>query len=190
MIVLNRRDQGFLHAQLERSRHAEVTYAEVGGTRWSDLPAGYRHDQSRLRLGHGEIAWTLAKDAIRQWKAHDHAGITLTPAGIEPEEGTTLLASRSLGPVAMVAPCRIVYVTDEPSRFGFAYGTLPGHPEKGEEAFHVFSNDQGTVWAEIVAFSRPDDLPARLAGPIGRRIQVAVTRRYFAGILGHVAAAT
>lgn len=143
MIVLNSRRQTFLHEQLGRSRRDEVTYTEVGGTRWSDLPAGYRHDQSRLRLGHDEIAWRLAKDAIRQWKAHEHVGITLTPADTELHEGTTVLASRNLGPVAIVAPCRIIYVTDEPSRFGFAYGTLPGHPEKGEEAFHVFLNDQG-----------------------------------------------
>lgn len=189
MIVVSRRTRAFLPAQLERSRHDEVTYPEVGGTRWPDLPAGYRHDRSRLRLGHDERAWELAKEAIRQWRAHDRAGITLTPAGIELKEGATVLTCRSLGPVTIVAPCRIIYVTDQPSRFGFAYGTLPGHPEKGEEAFHVFLNEHGTVWAEITAFSRPDEPAARLAGPIGRRIQAAATRRYLEGILRHVAGA-
>ena len=27
------------------------------------------------------------------------------------------------------APCRVVYVVDEPDVRGFGYGTLPGHPE-------------------------------------------------------------
>jgi uncharacterized protein (UPF0548 family) len=88
--------------------------------------------------------------------------------------------------MTVVAPCRLVYVTDEPSRFGFAYGTLPGHPEKGEEAFHVVLGGDGAVSAEIVAFSRPNDLPTRLAGPVGRAIQVVATRRYLDGIGDHV----
>ena len=36
--------------------------------------------------------------------------------------------------------CRIVYVVDESgpiSKFGFAYGTLPGHVESGEERFLI-----------------------------------------------------
>jgi NAD(P)-dependent dehydrogenase (short-subunit alcohol dehydrogenase family) len=37
--------------------------------------------------------------------------------------------------VNAVAPCRVVYVTEEARRFSFAYGTLPGHPEQGEVAF-------------------------------------------------------
>jgi len=103
------------------------------------------------------------------------------------QEGTTVLASLTLGLAIVVAPCRVVYVTDEATRFGFAYGTLPGHPERGEEAFHVVIEDDGTGTAEIIAFSRPGDLAARLAGPIAREIQKAVTRRYLAGIRGHVA---
>ena len=93
----------------------------------------------------------------------------------------------TLGPATVVAPCRVVYATEEPTRFGFAYGTLPGHPERGEEACAVVIDDDGTVTAEIIAFSRPGDLAARLGGPIARQIQKAVTRRYLAGIRGHVA---
>ena len=77
-------------------------------------------------------------------------------------------------------------MTDEPQRFGFAYGTLPGHPEVGEEAFHVVLDDDATVSAEIVAFSRPGDLLTRLAGPVARGAQKAVTRRYLAGIQRYV----
>jgi uncharacterized protein (UPF0548 family) len=60
-------------------------------------------------------------------------------------------------------------VVDEPHRFGFAYGTLPGHPESGEEAFVIDDTDQGVVF-QIVAFSRPAAALARLGTPVSRRI--------------------
>lgn len=61
---------------------------------------------------------------------------------------------------------------------GFAYGTLPGHPEVGEESF-VFSRglDGRTVF-EITAFSRPAGLVARVGAPIARAVQNAVTDEY------------
>ena len=176
--------------QLARSREQEVTYPEVGLTRSSTLPAGYHHDRVGLRIGQGELDWERAKGAIRLWKAHAHAGIAITPADAPIQEGTTVVASRTFGPVTILAPCRIVYVTDEATRFGFGYGTLPGHPERGEEAFHVILGDDGTVRAEIVAFSRPDDLPTKLAGPLARKIQKAATRRYLRGIAKHVTETT
>ena len=58
-----------------------------------------------------------------------------------------------LGPLALSAPVRVVYVIDGPDRRGFAYGTLPGHPESGEEAFLVERRPDGTVWCRITAFS-------------------------------------
>ena len=186
MILLGPYRETLVKAQLERSKREELTYPEVGFTRLSALPAGYRHDRLTLQVGRGDIDWERAKDAIRGWKGHTHAGITLTPFDAPLHESTTVIVSRTLGPVTILAPCRVVYVTDEESRFGFAYGTLPGHPERGEEAFHVILGDDGTVTAEIIAFSRPDDLPTRLAGPIAREIQKAVTRRYLEGIEGHL----
>ena len=67
---------------------------------------------------------------------------------------------------------------DEPSRAGFAYGTLPGHPEQGEEAFVVRLMDDGVVRFDVVAFSRPGSTLTRLAGPIGRVAQSVALRGY------------
>ena len=39
------------------------------------------------------------------------------------------------GTVWATLPCRVIYVDEDPGRFAFAYGTLPGHPERGEVAF-------------------------------------------------------
>ena len=64
---------------------------------------------------------------------------------------------------------RIVYVTDEPHRFGFAYGTLPAHPEQGEEAFHIETDSHGMVRFVVTAFSRPRHSLARIGSPVARR---------------------
>ena len=80
--------------------------------------------------------------------------------------------------MALAAPCRIVGVIDEPTRWGFAYGTLPGHPEQGEEAFIVSMSADETVCFEIIAFSRPGDSLVRLSGPMGRSLQGGGTKGY------------
>jgi uncharacterized protein (UPF0548 family) len=65
---------------------------------------------------------------------------------------------------------------------GFAYGTLPGHPERGEEAFLVRRHHGAAVTFTITAFSRPASALARAAGPVGRGIQRRITGRYLSAI--------
>jgi uncharacterized protein (UPF0548 family) len=76
--------------------------------------------------------------------------------------------------------CRIVYLVDEPGpvqRYGFAYGTLPEHAESGEERFTVEWHEQDdAVWYDILAFSRPQQLLARLGYPLTRRLQKRFAR--------------
>jgi len=82
----------------------------------------------------------------------------------------------------VTAPARVVYVIDEPRRKGFAYGTLPGHPESGEEAFIVELDDDGSVWLRLRAFSRPASLFWWLGYPVLRIVQEFYTRRYGASL--------
>jgi uncharacterized protein (UPF0548 family) len=77
-----------------------------------------------------------------------------------------------------MAPCRVVYRVDEADSQGFAYGTLPGHPERGEEAFIVQLRPDGDVRLVIRAFSRPASALARAGGPLTRKAQAVVTDRY------------
>ena len=55
-------------------------------------------------------------------------------------------------------------------KYGFAYGTLPDHGERGEERFMVEFNADQTVWYDLYAFSRPSTI-ARLAYPFTRVLQ-------------------
>ena len=62
-------------------------------------------------------------------------------------------------------------------RFGFAYGTLPEHAESGEERFTVeWHEADDAVWYDILAFSRPHQLLARLGKPVARRLQKRFAR--------------
>ncbi len=57
-------------------------------------------------------------------------------------------------------------------------GTLPGHPERGEEAFVVSRGPDAAVTFTVTAFSRPASALAMLAGPLGRAVQSRITGRY------------
>jgi len=48
--------------------------------------------------------------------------------------GTVVLRRWGLGPLSLRIPCRVLEVVDEPERQGLGYGTLPGHPETGQES--------------------------------------------------------
>jgi uncharacterized protein (UPF0548 family) len=68
-------------------------------------------------------------------------------------------------------PARIVYTMDEPNRLGFAYGTLEDHGESGEERFMVERDANGDVFYDLMAFSRPNHLLAKLGYPVVRMLQ-------------------
>jgi uncharacterized protein (UPF0548 family) len=92
------------------------------------------------------------------------------------------------GPFLVVVPNRIVAVVDEPRRFAFAYGTLPGHPERGEESFDVEHLPDATVRATIRVQAGPGTLAGRAGAPIVRRLQSAALRAYLDAIACHVTA--
>ena len=76
--------------------------------------------------------------------------------------------------------CRIVSVIDEfaaTSRYGFVYGTLPGHVECGEERFQVeWNRNDDSVWYDILAFSQPNDFLARMGYRIVRKLEKKFAR--------------
>ena len=82
------------------------------------------------------------------------------------------------GPITVVAPNRIVSVVDEPRRWGFAYGTLPGHPEVGEEAFVVEYRADDSVVVHIIAIAHAAFPGARLLQPLLVPVQRYFARRY------------
>ena len=86
------------------------------------------------------------------------------------------------GPVTMLAPTRVVEVVDRPDRFGFAYGTLPGHPYSGEERFSVDLHPDGRVRITVAVDARAANPVAWLASPIGTWAQRRALRGYLDGL--------
>jgi uncharacterized protein (UPF0548 family) len=158
---------------LSSQKDLPFSYAEVGSSR-EKIPGGYTFDHNRVLLGTGRTVFDRAVSAVKQWKMFDMPWIDLcwpdTP--IEPGATVAVLVSH-LGFWSLNA-CRIVYVIVEHGgveKYGFAYGTLPGHAAIGEERFTVeFDKNDGAVWYDILAFSRPKAL-SRLAYPFTRSLQ-------------------
>jgi uncharacterized protein (UPF0548 family) len=82
-------------------------------------------------------------------------------------------------------PARVVYIVEDSAilagqridRFGFAYGTLPDHPERGEERFLVeWNRDDDSVHYDLLAVSQPRHWLARLGYPYTRRQQARFRR--------------
>ena len=151
----------------------DLTYPEHGATRGT-LPSGYHHMEHRARLGTGRAVFERGAAALMSWEMHRAAGLRVTAEG-DARPGERVVSRIAPG---IAAPCRVVYVIDEPSRRGFAYGTLPGHPESGEEAFIVEIDQSAEVWFTVRAFTRPGTLLARLSGPFGRGAQRLMAGRY------------
>jgi uncharacterized protein (UPF0548 family) len=170
---------------LERASGEQPTYDELGATRGDALPRGFRHDHHELRVG-GSSAFERAKEGLSRWEAHAGAGARVFP-GTTVADGDTVLVLLGSGPLQVIAPCRVVYVIDERERFGLAYGTLPGHPESGEESFVVQRNADGSTVFRITAFSRPATMVTRLGAPLTRSVQLRVTRRYLEALARYVA---
>lgn len=164
---------------LERQARRSFSYEEVRQTR-STPPAGYVCDHNRVCLGIGETIFNAAVAALESWRmfpgewveAHaDHAPIAT---------GTNVaVVAKEYGVWSMLA-CRVVYRIDEVGpvrRVGFAYGTLEGHFAKGEERFLIeWNRDDDTVWYDLLAFSKPRALWARLLYPLVRRTQKRFAR--------------
>jgi uncharacterized protein (UPF0548 family) len=171
---------------LEVSRTAQPTYQHIGATLGGACPEGFHHDRYESVLGHGSDAFGRAVTGLKTWEAHRVPGVRVFPREQVIQAGVTVVVTLGTPVLALAAPCRIVRVIDAQTRWGFAYGTLPGHPEQGEEAFVVSISPDEIVRFEIVAFSRPGDPFVRLSGVIGRGVQKAGTTTYLRALRSYV----
>jgi uncharacterized protein (UPF0548 family) len=125
----------FIDAQ-KKQRHS---YPEVGASR-GEAPSGYTIDHNRIQLGQGVTDFERARNAIRQWKMFAMPWVQLCWPDTPVESNATVaVLIRHLGFWSLNA-ARIVYVLEDrgaTQKYGFAYGTLAGHAERGEERFSV-----------------------------------------------------
>jgi uncharacterized protein (UPF0548 family) len=163
-----------IEAFIDSQKESVFAYPEVGATQRAP-PAGYRNDHNRIRLGEGSEIYARACRALTAWKQFDLGWIELRRANTPIAVGATVaVLAHHLGFWSLNA-ARIVYVIEEETdrrRFGFAYGTLPDHAERGEERFSIEWNPiDDSVWYDILAFSRPNKLAPKLGYPLTRMFQ-------------------
>ena len=172
-----------LEALLRRSLTATPTYPQVAATRpavltGAPMPEGYHHLRYQRLIGTGQAAFEAAGACVLAWGTHRGVGFDLRASGPRALEGATVAFGIGRGPLALLASCRVVWSIDTAERCGFGYGTLPGHPETGEEAFVVSRDSAGRVWVEIVAFSNRGRWYSRLGAPVVPVLQRVAVAAY------------
>jgi uncharacterized protein (UPF0548 family) len=155
---------------------AAPSFPFVGATRVARPPEGYYGDRQRLRIGWGEGAFHRAARALRAWSMFATEWTRVYPEDSPLEAGADVLVLVRLGALWTIHPARIVELIEEETekhrRFGFAYATLPGHALVGEERFVIEQvKEDNSVWYELLAYSRPAWMLARLAPPLVRMWQ-------------------
>jgi uncharacterized protein (UPF0548 family) len=163
----------------ERLCAAPLTYDAVGATA-ATRPDGYRLVNASRILGRRDFS-AAAEDLLTR-RVHQRAGLRVFASGPRAEQGAVVEMRFGIGRLALRIPCRVIYVVSEPNRQGFAYGTLPGHPESGEELFLLQRHADGAISFTISAFSRPASIPARVGGPVTRWLQDVMTGRYLGAL--------
>lgn len=162
-------------------RAAAPSYSHVGSTLRTRKVPGVRRLEAQAVVGIGEDEFARVRAELRAWRPQRSLAATVTPDDVAPDLGETVLLGLGLGPVRLVVPNRIVAVIDESDRYGYAYGTLPGHPERGEELFLLDLHHDGSVVLTIRTDSEPAEALRRLARLI-RPLQRAAIHRYLSAV--------
>lgn len=143
-------------------------------------PPGYTRDHHRIKLGEGADAFRRAVEALRRWEMFNIGWLQLCWPDAPIEIGATVAVLADLGCFWSLNACRIARVFDEDGdvrRYGFAYGTLPDHVERGQESFIIeWHSKDDSVWYDLSAYSRPNHLLAKLGYPVTRALQKRFTR--------------
>jgi uncharacterized protein (UPF0548 family) len=178
MLSLRPPSRAFLESLREQQRHAAFTYANVGATRTGAVITGFKTDTYSVHVGRGQAVFQAAKRMLEGWQIHQARGLQLCTDGHNLEtQQTVVLVARVLF-VNVMCACRVTYIINEARAFGFAYGTLPAHPECGEERFLVEWLENDEVRFSLFSFSKPSSLLFWLAYPVGRLLQRVYSHRY------------
>jgi uncharacterized protein (UPF0548 family) len=168
---------------------------------------GWNIDRARVLLGSGEGAFRKARGAIEAWEMFPREVATICwPEACRgphasredvhhaerdeyyaPREGLLAAVVYWAGPLGLwiLFPTRVVYVLDggihregrQIEQFGFSYGTLADHPERGEERFLVeWDRTDDSVWYDLMAISQPAHWLARVGYPYTRYEQARFRR--------------
>ena len=164
---------------LAASRELPLSYDPIGLSKHGR--SGFDVDEQITIVGSGEAAFVRATTALMEWRQFELGWVELFPKRASIAPGTVVVvAVRHLGFWSLNG-CRVVYSIGSQGdcTFGFAYGTLANHAERGEEIFQVsFRPETGEVSYLIRAVSRPRAALARLGYPFTRLASGEIPARF------------
>jgi uncharacterized protein (UPF0548 family) len=174
MLSLSKPSAESIRSYLSAQAKLDFTYTAIGATA-AKPPDSYVLDHIRVKLGDGETVYKTAKLALERWEQFNLGWLATMPPETPIKSGEVVAVVARAFSLYWVNPCRIVYVIHEAGpvfRFGFAYGTLPGHVETGEERFLIeWHQREGSVYYDVLAFSRPRHFLTRIGYRRVRRMQ-------------------
>jgi len=176
VLRLKRPSREQIESFLRKQQNSAPSYDDIGASRETRAPHGYTVDHNHIQLGRGLVAWEAAKSAVCEWKMFDIPWLQLCFSNAPIREGQNVAIVISHFGFWSLNASRIIYVIDEPRRFGFAYGTLREHAESGEERFLVEWREDDSVWYDLFAFSRPNAAMAKVFHPFARHLQKSFAR--------------
>ncbi|MBG6183409.1 uncharacterized protein (UPF0548 family) [Arthrobacter sp. CAN_A214] len=175
----------------------QFTYPDVGATDRpypERLDGGWPEGYRRMVESHGieaadpAAAFLALVDGILSWELHRGAGLTMAPDAPRAAPGGEVVSGFGIGRARIPAPCRVVWAREAlldgggravpGQRAGFGYGTLKGHPVRGEEGFHAELTAGGKLIFTCSAYSVPANLLYAIGSPVTRLTQRYVLSRY------------
>ena len=156
----------------------DFTYPDIGSSAVGTFtPTGFVLDHTRVELGRGSTVFERGRDALKGWNQFKLGWLQAFPDDTPIRVGETVIVLARVFGFWWTNAARIVYVIDESTestaRFGFAYGTLPDHVERGEERFLIeWDRATDVVSYDILAFSRPRHFLTRLGRRQARAMQL------------------
>lgn len=149
-----------------------LTYEHPGSS------VDHRHGEARALLGTGREVFDAATARVMRWEVKTRAGFRVIRVGDRGAFFSDLPVVAGECAVVRLGPLRetvrVTRIVDQPRIRGFAYGTLPEHPLRGEEAFLVEWRDDDRVELVVRSFARPNGPVWWLLTPL-----VAIARRIF-----------
>lgn len=160
MFSLHRPTETEIQEQLRRARSLSISYGldlrTEGGREQVICPRGFTRDYHRSQIGHGKAVFAAAKEAFRQWQQFDLGWVRVANPQAPVEQGEVVVMEAHALWLWSINISRILYVIDEPDRFGFGYGTTAMHVERGEERFLIeYYPVSGAVFYDLLAVSQP-----------------------------------
>lgn len=161
----------------------ELNYDGIGATEHGLLPPHLEPIVTRAYLGEGDATYRRIADGILTWRLQTGAGLRVRAESDAVVSGTRVVSGFGVGPFRISAPCEVVWVRQPlrgggPQSAGFGYGTLPGHPVRGEEAFEVEIDGSGRVTITITAFGTPSNWFYAAGRPLTKWARSRITSRY------------